>query len=188
MNPTEFYQRLPTLRTERLLLRKLSMADASDYFAFAGDPQVTRYLRWGPHASLEVTESYLSGVMEAYQQGSDSPWGIELVQEHRLIGSTHLMEIDPHHRKAGVGVVLHSQYWRQGLGSEVLRRVLEFCFRELHLQRVRGLAIAGNTAACRMMEKCGMAREGLLRRYALQKGQWWDFDSYSILADEFCIS
>lgn len=204
MNPSERLIPLPVLHTPRLILRALrwtnvapsdsvpsdsatsdsATSDGEAYFAFASDPQVVRYLRWGPHASLQDTEAYLAGVVEGYRQRPDGLWGIELAAEGRLVGAIHLMEIDAHHRKADVGVVLTARYWGQGIASEALRRVLDFAFNELELVRVQGLVITENTAACRLMERCGMAREGVLRRYALQKGQWWDFAIYSILADE----
>lgn len=94
------------------------------------------------------------------------------------------MDIDERHLKADVGVVVNAQYWRKDIGSEALQRVLAFCFDDLSLQRVQGLPITENAAACRMLEKCGMQREGTLRRYAMQKGRWWDFNVYSILKNK----
>jgi ribosomal-protein-alanine N-acetyltransferase len=182
---TEFFQRLPLLKTPRLLLRELRKKDDREYFAFANDPRVTRYLRWGPHTSLDETQAYLDGVLAGYRSGTDGPWGIELAQERRLIGAIHLMGIDTNQLKADVGVVLHSHYWGQGLGSEALQAVLALCFTDFGLQRVQGLVITGNVSACRMMIKCGMKHEGVLRHYALQKGQWCDFSLYSILMEEF---
>jgi [ribosomal protein S5]-alanine N-acetyltransferase len=184
INPSAFYHDLPTLDTGRLRLRKLRLTDAGAYLTFAGDPRVTQYLRWGPHTSIDVTEDYLVEVLQGYADGSDGPWGIELNSEHRLIGTIHLMEIDPHNQKADIGVVLARKYWGKGIGSEALTRVLVFCFAELGLNRVQGLSIVGNIAARRMMEKCGMVYEGTLRQYAFQKGQFQDFNLMAILKGE----
>jgi ribosomal-protein-alanine N-acetyltransferase len=184
IDPTAFYRDLPTLETGRLRLRKLRLEDAGAYFAFAGDPQVTRYLRWGPHASLAVTKDYLAEVLQGYEEGSDGPWGIESKTEGALIGTVHLMEIDPHNRRADTGVVLARAYWGKGIGSEALLRVLAFCFTEMGLKRVQGFPITANLAARRMMEKCGMLYEGTLRSYAFQKGQFQDFDLLAIISDE----
>jgi [ribosomal protein S5]-alanine N-acetyltransferase len=184
VNIQEFHRQLPALQTERLLLRKLAFEDAGDYFAFASDPQVTCYLRWGPHGSLAETQAYLTEVVDGYRKGLGGPWGIEMVQERRLIGAIHLMDVDPVHLKAEVGVLLNAQYWRKGIGSEALRCVVDFCFNGLGLHRLQGLAVTGNTSACRMMEKCSMTHEGVLRSYALQKGEWRDFDVYSVLSSE----
>jgi ribosomal-protein-alanine N-acetyltransferase len=185
MNLNDLYRELPIIRTSRLLLRKLRMDDAEDYFAFASDPRVTRYLRWGPHLSLDDTLAYLTSILDGDQPCTGALWGIEVVQEQKLIGVIHLMDVNPVHLRAEVGVVLNAIFWSAGFGSESLRAVLDFSFTELGLRRVQGSAIAGNISACRMMEKCGMQHEGLLRNYTLQKNEWYDFDLYSILWHEF---
>lgn len=185
INLAEFFHHLPTLRTDRLVLRALRLTDAADYFAFAGDPQVARFLRWGPHASLQETRNYLAETLTHSPRQLDGLWGIELVQRRRLVGTIHLMEIDPHNLKADVGIVINAQYWSSGIGSEALHRVLALCFHELGLQRIQGLPITENTAARRVGEKCGIVHEGTLRSFALQKGRWWDFEVYAILAKEF---
>jgi [ribosomal protein S5]-alanine N-acetyltransferase len=185
INPSTFYHNLPSLTTDRLVLRRLRLEDAQAYFAFAGDPLVTRYLRWGPHGSIAETESYLAGVMEGYASGCDGPWGIELARAQALVGTIHLMAIDPQHRTAEVGVVVARTYWGQGIGPEALRRVLALCFNELGLNRVQGLVVVGNAPGRRMMEKCAMVHEGTLREYAVQKGQPQNFDVYALLAREF---
>ncbi len=180
MNLARLLRPLPVLTTQRLILRPLRLEDAVDYFTFAGDPQVTRYLRWGPHASLQDTQTYLAEVIDGYARRPDGLWGIALPAEGRLVGTIHLMEINTNSRKADVGVVVSAQYWHQGIASEALRRVLAFCFQDLKLQRVQGLPVSGNTAVCCLLEKCGMTHEGTLRHAALQKGQWWDFERYVI--------
>ncbi|MBN1921243.1 MAG: GNAT family N-acetyltransferase [Anaerolineae bacterium] len=185
MSIGEFNQHLPTLNTPHLLLRKLREEDSKDYFAFASDPRVVQHLRWGPRTSLADTRAYLQDVLAGYKSGIDGPWGIELTQTHQLIGAAHLMDIHPQHWNAEIGVVLHSGYWGQGLGSEALRAVLAVGFSIVGLERIQGLVITGNSPACRMLEKCGMTHEGLLRHYAWQKEQWCDSELYAILKAEF---
>lgn len=185
MNLARLLRPLPVLTTQRLILRPLRLEDTVDYFTFAGDPQVTRYLRWGPHASLQDTQTYLAEVIDGYARRPDGLWGIALPAEGRLVGTIHLMEINTNSRKADVGVVVSAQYWHQGIASEALRRVLAFCFQDLKLQRVQGLPVSGNTAVCCLLEKCGMTHEGTLRHAALQKGQWWDFEMYTIRSNDF---
>jgi RimJ/RimL family protein N-acetyltransferase len=63
--------------------------------------------------------------------------------------------------------------------------VLALCFHELDLQRIQGLPITENTAARRAGGKCGMIHDGALSSFAFQKGCWWNFEVYAILAPEF---
>lgn len=185
MTEQEFYSNLPRLETERLVIRKLTLEDAKDYYAFASDPEVVKYLRWGPHPSPEATEEYLRGVLSQYAEGKDSPWGIELKSEGKIIGSIHLMRLDFSHSKSQVGYVLSRPYWGSGYMTETLNRVLEYCFTELLLNRVEAFCLPDNHASARVLEKADMQFEGLLRQYAYQKGAPRDFRLFAILKQDY---
>jgi ribosomal-protein-alanine N-acetyltransferase len=178
----DFYRNLPRLETERLVLRRLTVEDADDYFEFASDSEVTRFLRWGPHPNKEHTLGYLQGVLDEYSKGEDGPWGIELKTPSKVIGIVHLMQLDTHHKKAQIGFVLARAHWGTGYMTEALNAVLEYVFTELQLNRIEALSIVGNRAAVRAMERVGMRAEGVLRQYAFQKGDFVDFELFSTLA------
>jgi ribosomal-protein-alanine N-acetyltransferase len=176
-----FYQNLPRLVTEQLRLRPFTLGDVDDYFLFASDPEVTQYLRWGPHPDREYTRDYLQGVLEAYAAGSDSPWGIELKAERRIVGIMHLMALDRLHRKAHIGFVLARPYWKQGYVTEAVQAVLKYGFTKMELNRIEAYCLPENMDALRVLERLGMQREGLLRQYAWQKDAFRDFYLYALL-------
>lgn len=181
MDEADFYRNLPRLETQRVVIRSLALEDVDGYFAFASDPEVTKYLRWGPHLDRDCTAGYIQGVLDAYANGKDSPWGIELKAEKKVIGSIHLMQLDHCYRKAETGFVLARAYWNNGYATEALKRVLEYSFAELQLNRVEAFCIPENRAGARVLEKAGMQLEGLLRQYAYQKGSFRDFLLFSVL-------
>jgi ribosomal-protein-alanine N-acetyltransferase len=181
----DFYQNLPYLETTRLSLRKVTKDDVLDMYAYSSDIEVTRFLRWGPHQTVEDTENYISYVLVQYREGQDGPWAIELKQVNSIIGHIHLMEIDVLHRKAQIGFVLSKGYWNKGIMTEALITVLEYSFEKLGLNRLEGLCISSNQAAIRVLEKVGMVKEGELREYYFQKGTFWDIAIYAILKKEF---
>jgi ribosomal-protein-alanine N-acetyltransferase len=180
----DFYRNLPQLETPRLVLRKATPSDMPAVFAYASNPEVTRYLRWGPHKTQKETENYLNEVLEEYRQGLDGPWLVEHKENQTVIGQIHLMEVDSQHRKAQVGFVLSKSCWNQGMMTEALRKVLVYAFDKIGLNRVEGLCIRENRAAARVMEKAGMKKEADLREYLFQKGTYWDFSLYAILHRE----
>lgn len=185
MNEAGFYCNLPTLETKRLIIRRYSLEDVDDYFSFASDTEVTRFLRWGPHTNKDFTRDYLSGVLDAYRDGNDSPWGIELKAEKKLLGIIHLMQLDLYNRRAHIGVVLARPYWKNGYATEAVNAVLAESFTKLALNRVEAFCIPENQAGVRTAEKVGMQREGLLRQYAFQKEEFRDFLLFSILKADF---
>lgn len=181
----EIYRNLPVLETTRLILRKMAMNDLQDVFAYSSDDEVTRFLRWGPHAAPEETENYLREVLREYRAGQDGPWGVEYKQTGKVVGSIHLMAISAQHSKAEIGFVLSKPYWNRGLMSEALARVLQYSFESIGLNRIEGLCLVDNLAAKRVMEKVGMKQEGVLREYLFQKGAFRDFSLYSMLKREY---
>lgn len=175
------YRNLPRLETRHLILRAMTRDDVQDVFAYASDEEVTRFLRWGPHGSLEETESYVGEVLREYKEGRDGPWVVEYKETGRVVGSIHLMSISAQHSKAEVGFVLSRPYWNRGLMSEALTGVLAYSFESLGLNRVEGFCLVDNRAGIRVMERVGMKREGVLREYLFQKGAFRDFVLYSML-------
>jgi len=185
IEPEEIYRHLATLETERLILRKLTLSDLEDVFAYSSDEVVTRHLRWGPHETLAQTERYLRDVLEGYREGRDGPWGIEHRETGKVIGAIHLFSIQPLHKRAEIGFVLSRDYWKRGLACEALARVLCFAFEEVGLNRIEGYCLLENRAGERVMEKAGMQREGVLWDYVYQKGAFRSFSVYAVLGREW---
>jgi ribosomal-protein-alanine N-acetyltransferase len=181
----EVYQNLPRLETGRLILRKLTLDDLEDVYAYSSDAEVTRFLRWGPHKTVAQTESYIREVLQEYREGRDGPWGIEYRASGQAVGAIHLMEISARHRKAQIGFLLSRACWGRGLMAEALLRVLQYAFENVGLNRVEAFCLVDNLAGVRVLEKAGMQKEGVLREYAFQKGALRDFLVYSMLRRDY---
>ena len=69
---------LPVLETERLILRKLTGTDAVSIYQYASDPEVTPFLIWETHQSMEDTFIFLAKVLQSYDEGMPATFGIVL--------------------------------------------------------------------------------------------------------------
>jgi ribosomal-protein-alanine N-acetyltransferase len=154
-----------TLQTERLLLRRPHLEDATAIFErYAQDPDVTRYLVWEPHRSIQETYRFLMACNELWQAGKDFAYAVVLKEDSVLIG---MFAIHPMNMKIEVGYVLARPYWNKGYMSEALRGVIDWAFTQIDIFRIQAICDVDNIASARVMEKAGMTREGLLRRYVL---------------------
>lgn len=81
----------PQLHTPRLVLRRLTMRDARDMYAYAQDPEVARHVLWDAHRSLGDTRRSLRGTLREYRAGEPSSWGIVLKETGQLIGTCGFM-------------------------------------------------------------------------------------------------
>jgi RimJ/RimL family protein N-acetyltransferase len=154
-----------TIQTEHLLLRKPRMEDVSAIFeGYAQDPEVTRYLVWKPHKDVQETEQFLFTCLRLWQAGKDFAYAITLEENSQLIG---MIALHPMNLKIEVGYGLARPYWGKGYMTEALRAVIDWAFTQSNVFRVQAFCDVDNLGSARVMEKAGMEREGLLRRYAL---------------------
>jgi ribosomal-protein-alanine N-acetyltransferase len=76
------------LHTERLTLRRFALDDAQAMFDnWASDAEVTRFLTWPAHASVEVTASVLGDWIAQYAQPDFYQWAICLRETGEPVGS-----------------------------------------------------------------------------------------------------
>jgi ribosomal-protein-alanine N-acetyltransferase len=184
-NIDQLLAELPTLETERLLLRKITQADEADVFDCASEPEVSKYMSWEPHQSLEDTRAYLETVFERYRQHMPGPWGIVHKGDAKLIGTCGYYDWHRDHNRAEIGYVLSRSYWGQGYMAEAVRELIAFGFREIGLNRIQAMCNVPNIGSARVMEKAGMLFEGVLRQSFLEKGTYVDVKIYSILSSEW---
>ncbi|MDB5034788.1 MAG: GCN5-related N-acetyltransferase [Chlorobi bacterium] len=172
---------LPPIPTERLLLRKLRLEDAADVFDYASDPEVSRYVVWDTHNSIEDSRGFLAATIEQYRNGHVSSWGIELRSTGRVIGTIGFVYWNIDHARTEIGYAMHRRDWGKGLMTEAVRGVIDFGFATMELNRIEARCEAVNTGSWRVMEKAGMTFEGILRQQMYVKGSYRDLKMYAIL-------
>jgi RimJ/RimL family protein N-acetyltransferase len=97
---------LPTLETDRLILRKMTLNDAEAVFAYASDPEVTRYVSWETHRKIGDSESFLRSVLGGYEKGEAAEWGIVYKGDGRFVGGCGVVRWELDHSRAELGYVL----------------------------------------------------------------------------------
>ncbi len=150
-------------RTARLLLRRPVPEDAPVIFQrYAQDPEVTRYLTWRPHADLSQTEAFIDRCLHSWETGQAFPYSIILREQPGPIG---MIEARIQGHKAEIGYVLARQYWGQGYMTEAAGAVASWLLDQPAIYRVWALCDVENSGSARVLEKIGMQREGILRRW-----------------------
>ena len=179
------FSHMPELTTERLTLRRMLVSDTEDMYAYACQPDVTRYLTWYPHTDRTYTREYLQYLGGRYAMGMFYDWAIVYEPDGKMVGTCGFTSFNCAADSAEVGYVLNPAYWGKGIASEALHRVLAFGFEELKLHRIEARFICGNQRSRRVMEKAGMRFEGILREGMLVKGKYVDVGICSILCHEW---
>lgn len=179
------FSHIPTLETDRLILRGMRVSDAEDMYAYAKRPSVTEYLTWNPHGSVEETREYLTYVAQRYRTGDFYDWSVVDKESGHMVGTCGFTSFSCPNDSAEIGYVLNPDYQEKGLATEAVRRVLTFGFEELGLHRIEARFIEGNTASLRLMERVGMTFEGYARESMRIKGRYRTIGTCAILRHEF---
>lgn len=182
--PGDWFSSLPILETDHLILRKLRLRDAADIYSWSSDPKVARYVLWDAHRSISDSREYIRYVRRLYRSGLPSSWGIELKETGHIIGTIGLMWYSDINSSAEVGYSLSAEYWNHGYMTEALLKVLDFCFDDLKLNRIEAQFDIRNSASGRVMEKCGLRQEGILRARIRNKNEFIDVALFAILAED----
>lgn len=172
------------IETERLILRRYTIDDAQAmYDNWASDEEVTRYLMWPAHSSVEVSAAVLKDWIPKYSHRDYYHWAIVL-KEHGddPIGDIAVVEQDDQVQRAHIGYCIGRKWWHKGITSEALQAVIGFLFDEVGFQRVESRHDPRNLHSGAVMRKCGMKFEGTLRQSDWNNQGICNADWYAILA------
>lgn len=169
------------VETERLVLRKPVATDAAAVFSrYASDAEVTKFLSWPTHGSIDHTHAFLQFSEAEWSRWPAGPSLIEAREGGRLLGGTGLAFETPF--RAATGYVLAKDAWGFGYATEALRAMVTVA-EGLGVRRLYALCHPDHAASWRVLEKCGFAREGLLRRHSefpnLRRGEPADVLCYA---------
>lgn len=178
---------LPTLSTERLILRPLQEHDAEAIFDYAQDPLVSQYTLWDAHKTLDDSLRFIKEyAFGNYDRGEPEPFGIVLKsQPQKVIGTVGCFWGSVTHRYMELGYALSQDYWNQGIMTEAASEMIKFVFSKYDISRIEAQFKKENEASGKVMQKVGMTFEGKLRQKIFNKGRYWDMVYYSILRKEF---
>ena len=174
-----------TIETPRLLLRRFTIEDADDmYENWASDPEVTRYLTWPTHASVEISKELLKDWVAQYENGACFNWAIELKSSGRVIGNISVVHMDEDIGEAVIGYCMGRPWWGQGIMPEALTAVMDYLFDTAGMNRVSAYHDSNNPKSGRVMQKAGMKWEGTLRAAARNNQGICDKVLYSVIRSD----
>lgn len=174
------------LETRRLILRQIEIRDAEDMFNnWASDSEVTKFLTWPPHASLEVTKKTVENWVNSYSDPAFYNWAIELKGEGIVVGSISTVRMNESVESADIGYCMGKAWWGRGIMAEALSAVVDYLFAEVGLNRVAACHDKNNPNSGRVMDKAGMQVEGILRASGRNQQGICDMVWHSILRSEW---
>ncbi|MHA2104714.1 MAG: GNAT family N-acetyltransferase [Candidatus Hodarchaeales archaeon] len=175
------------LQTERLILRRLMKRDFSSFVEYRTDPEIMKYQSWESNFTPEWFEEFIHE-QKLISLGTINKWvqvGIERKSDSKLIGDCALHVFQEF--QAEFGVTISKSYQKKGYAYEAIFKVFNYCFKELKLHRITGLADVDNDSSIKLQKKLGMRKEAHYEKsyYDRRMKEWRDEYRYAILASEW---
>jgi RimJ/RimL family protein N-acetyltransferase len=89
------------------------------------------------------------------------------------------------HRSTEIGISILEAYQGQGYGTESIRWVTDWAFREAGMHRVGISALGWNERAAKLYQRLGFKLEGRQREIFWRDGQWWDYILMAMTEDDW---
>jgi len=174
------------LETDRLILRRYVKEDAAAmYKNWASDKEVTKYLTWPPHSSLEVSQRVIEDWMGQYSNENYYHWAIVWKDGgDEPIGDIAVVEMKEYISMVHIGYCIGRAWWKKGITSEALKAVMDFLFDVVGVNRIEARHDPRNPNSGRVMKKCGMKYEGTLRSFDWNNQGICDACYYALLKSE----
>jgi len=177
------------LETDRLILRRFNMEDTDAmYNNWASDPEVTKYLTWPHHKTVEMSHTVLADWTSQYGKDDFYQWAIVLKENfNEPIGSIAVVHRKDEIEMVHIGYCIGKRWWKRGITSEALATLIKFFFEEVGVNRIELRHDPMNPNSGKVMMKCGLKYEGTYREADWNNQGRCDSAMYALLAKDLDI-
>jgi len=175
---------LPILITERLALRPFDLADAPAVQVLASAPEIADTTLGLPYPYPEDGAAAWIGTHPASVGKGLYPFAMVRKQDNVLLG-TMSIGTDPRHNKGELAYWVGVPHWNQGYATEAARRVVQWAFEDLGLNRIFARYLVRNPASGRVMNKAGLVPEGTFVQDVLKWGVYEDVGQCGLVQAEY---
>ncbi|MDQ0875845.1 ribosomal-protein-alanine N-acetyltransferase [Paenibacillus sp. V4I3] len=171
--------------TTRLLLRFFELSDARMVQQLAGNEEVARTTLAIPHPYPDgAAEEWIENVRQSSEKGDSYAFAMIKKEDGSLIGNMS-MGVSRKHKRAELAYWVGQPFWGQGFATEAARRIIQFGFEDLDLNRIFTAAMTKNPGSYKIMRKIGMKEEGTFPQHVLKWGIYEDLVFYGMVKSDY---
>ena len=148
------------IETERLLLRLAKVSDAEAvYNNWVSDPQVSKFMRWNTHTSIDETKEWLAATEARGFTDNVHDWLFVLKETGEPIGSGGVF-YNSTCDALELGYCVMRPLWGKGIASEAAKAILQFATEKLGKTKIYACHAKENMASGKILEKLGFVYTG----------------------------
>jgi [ribosomal protein S5]-alanine N-acetyltransferase len=169
----------PVLKTERLILQKMTHADAGDLFELRSNPDLMRYIPRPIAQNIEEVITLIDLINSNNDKNESLNWGFYLKENYRFIGNGGFVNINKKDFRGEIGYILHQDFHGKGFAHEAMTAIINFAFSELNFHSIEAIINPLNNNSVKLIERLHFIREGFFKDYFHFDGKFHDEAVYS---------
>lgn len=150
---------LPTLQTERLIIRPLTLDDVEDFYEMDSQPSVHLYLNQSPLQSLDEAKEYINSILQQYEIHGVGRVAVIEKSTNKLIGWTGFKFIDePMNNRVNfldLGYRYRHEAWGKGYATEAASACIKYYYENLTHLPIHAITHVDNKGSRNVLEKVG---------------------------------
>lgn len=183
---TENQKQFPVINiNENYVLRELRAEDFEEFYNYFSDKAVNKYILSDIPKTLRDSVDEIEYWQKVYQKGWGIYWAIARRDNNKLIGTIGLNNWHKHHNRIELSYDLAKEYWGKGIMSGALKKVLQYGFDKMGVNRIEAVFLLENTDSLHLLTSNGFVNEGLLRKYRFHNEKYHDLLMFSILKSDY---
>jgi ribosomal-protein-alanine N-acetyltransferase len=182
--PDPLFDVFPVLRTERCILRRLTLNDAPALYSMLSDAELARFTPRKPLQRVGDAVDLIRSVGLDFATRRSVRWGVCLEPDGPIVATVGLHDWDRYHRHVSIGFDVDREHWGEGLGHEVVSAVVQFAYDHLYVHRFEAYVMRGNQKSERLLSSVGFRKEGELRQRMYKNGHQYDVMVYAMLRSQ----
>jgi ribosomal-protein-alanine N-acetyltransferase len=172
----------PPLASDRIALRQFRLSDAAAISVACQDPDIPRFTMMPDAMTEEQARVWVERGLEGWPRGG-ARFAITIAPSDQCVGQVGIY-LERALRRAEAFYWLDQTARGRGYATEALNLVTAWAFRDFDVIRVQLITHLDNVASHRVAERCGFAREGVLRAWEPVKADQPDVVMWSRLASD----
>lgn len=175
----------PTLYTDRLILRRITIEDAQDFFEIRSNKELMSALDKEPFKNIEELLSFFEQIEAGINLNKSIAWAVCLKDDNRMIGHVGYHKIDFVNHRAEIGYALLPKFQNKGLCSEALKAILDVAFNQFNFHSLEADVNPANNPSIKLITKMGFVKEAHFRENYFFKNVFLDSAIYSLLKKDY---
>ena len=174
---------MKTFETERLILRKWTVDDASDFYEINSNPNITKPLGWGTHMDKSKSLKFLNVLIK-----KNTEWAIVRKEDNKVIGCMgynydSMRSASVAHRN--IIFSLNESFWGHGFCTEAAKGFMKYLFEDERIDILCAWHSSNNLRSKKVIERCDFKHDGTIRMFKKKREEVIDKVIYSMTKDEY---